>query len=109
MVRHHLQGYQTDLGIADCYFIPARFNPLPQLGEHYPGGIGGAVGSIAATRQGTQEGKAALGSHGYHVHLPASIVMAYAAALHGGLLLSGKYLLAYILLLVHACKGTKIT
>ena len=109
MVRHHLQGYQTDLGIADCYFIPARFNPLPQLGEHYPGGIGGAVGGIAATRQGTQEGASALSGHGYHVHLPASIVMAYAAALHGGLLRSGKHFLTLINLAFHACKGTKIT
>ena len=108
MIRHHLQGYQTDLGIADSYFIPARLYPLPQLGEQYPGGIRGAVGGITATHQGTQEGKAVLGSHGYHVHLTACIVMAYAAPLHGGLLLPGKYLLAYILLFIHDRKGTII-
>lgn len=109
MVRHHLQGYDFDFRIIAGNALPLIMYPLPQLGEHYPGGIGGAVGGIAATRQGTQEGASALSGHDYHVHLPASIVMAYAAALHGGLLRSGKHFLTLINLAFHACKGTKIT
>ena len=80
-----------------------------RIRQLYPWRLGAALRGLAMAYHSTEERTAALGHHRHHIHHTLRVVVTYTAALHGGLLLTRKCLLALVNFAFHysVCKDTK--
>ena len=111
MVGHHLQRHNLYLGIIAGDAPPFVADTLPQRRQLHAGRIGRILRRLAAARHPAEERTTPLGDHRHHIHHAPRVVMVHTAAQHGGLLLAGKGLPAFVGFVFHGlqflCKDTK--
>ena len=101
VVGHHLQRYDLNLRIIAGNAPPFVTHPLPQLAKRYARGLGAAFGRLATSHHLPEERTAALGHHRHQIHHALRVVVTHTAALHRGLLLARKCLLALVNFALH--------